>query len=144
MSLHGLFFILDCLSLSDDNFLLSFDDSYSWIKTSNKTLNFIFYSSFSSLIFWFILNLSNITYHKRCWIHVSSLKTEWKRILSHRNEIATKIMENCWEFGNNTSSTISFNFFQLSFVHNVIVSHWILLMFMILRIRTVHSNMIFL
>ena len=144
MSLHSLLFILKCLSFSDNDFLFRFDNSQPWVEPSDKNLHFIFYSSFSFLIFWFILKLSIKKYHVGSWIHVTSFKTKRERILAHRNEIASKIMKNCWEFSDDTSSRMSFNFFQLSSFHDIIVSHWIFLMFMVLWIRAVHSDMEFL
>lgn len=57
MGLNGLFFILNGLSFSDNDFLFCLDDSEPWIEASDENLHFVFYSSLSFFVFWFVLNL---------------------------------------------------------------------------------------
>lgn len=131
MCLYGLLLVFDSLSLAHNDLLFWFYNPQSWVKTSYKNLHFIFYTALSFLVFWFV--------SVWCRIILSSLKTKGERVLSCRDKVSSEVMKHSREFRNDSPTRVSCDFFELASIHYKVVLHRLFFMFMIFRVRTVHS-----
>ena len=128
MGFDFLFVIFYHCCFSDHYFSSMLDQSPTTVKTPDKDSHLVLGSSFSFMVWIFILPLNNI-YTERCWIIFPSFKTKGKGVLSSRYKLTTKIIKNRLKLSNDSSSRIPVDLIHLSSLSHIVVFHGLLFPF---------------